>query len=575
VALTPTVLAASVISGFNTGNLNFLDRLIAPPVTATVSGSVLQDTNGNGVLDAGDAPLPGVTVQLRNTSGGVLASFVTDFNGAYAFSGLTPGTYQVVQFVPANFTALAAYPGPGGIALSPTVIQVTAAGGVSGNNNFLDRFTQVSPTVGSLSGSVLRDNGNGFIDPGDTGLPGVTLQLFTQLGVFVGQTATGANGSYSFTNLPPGGYLVQQLVPAGYVALTPTVLAASVISGFNTGNLNFLDRLIAPPTLATISGSVIVDTNGNSVIDPGDTPLPGALVQLRDLSGNVLSQFVTDANGAYAFGNLSPGTYRVVHIVPTNLTAVAAFPGPGGSVINAFTLQVTTTGGVAGNNNFLDRGSVVSPTVGSISGRVLLDANGNGVLDMGDTGLPGVTVRLFTLLGVFIAQMTTDPSGAYSFTNLPPGTYQVVEVVPAGFIALTPNVRTVTVIANVNQNNINFLVGGTVPPVGVNTISGFAVRDLNVNGIADNEPGLAGMIVTLRNSANVAIASMTTDVTGIFSFSGLSGGTYSLTATPPFGLFNTNAIPGQGGVRVNAATILVTTTPGITSYPGQLFLAGP
>jgi hypothetical protein len=66
-----------------------------------------------------------------------------------------------------------------------------------------------------------------------------------------------------------------------------------------------------------------------------------------------------------------------------------------------------------------------------------------------------------------------------------------------------------------------------------------------------------------------------TDVTGVFSFPGLASGTYILTATPPFGLTNTNAIPGQGGIRLSAAAIQVTTTIGTTSYAGQLFLAGP
>jgi len=81
--------------------------------------------------------------------------------------------------------------------------------------------------------------------------------------------------------------------------------------------------------------------------------------------------------------------------------------------------------------------------------------------------------------------------------------------------------------------------------------------------------------VTLRNAFNLVIANTTTGVTGAFVFTGLPSGSYTVTATPPFGLTNTNAIPGQGGTRLNAATIGITTTLGITSYPGQLFLAGP
>ena len=83
------------------------------------------------------------------------------------------------------------------------------------------------------------------------------------------------------------------------------------------------------------------------------------------------------------------------------------------------------------------------------------------------------------------------------------------------------------------------------------------------------------MVITLRNASNIPIASVVTDSTGIFSFSGLAAGTYILTASPPAGLTNTNAIPGQGGTRLSAAAIQVTTTVGTTSYPSQLFLAGP
>src|SRR5205807_2548416 len=138
-----------------------------------------------------------------------------------------------------------------------------------------------------------------------------------------------------------------------------------------------------------------------------------------------------------AFSGLAAGTYQVEQIVPANFIAVAPFPGPGGVVINSTTIQVSVNGSVSGSNNFLDRSTVVSPTVGSLSGSVVSDANGNGVIDAGDTGVPGVTVQLFTQLNSFIAQTTTDANGAYAFTNLPPGAYQVVEVVPFGMNAVT------------------------------------------------------------------------------------------------------------------------------------------
>ena len=151
----------------------------------------------------------------------------------------------------------------------------------------------------------------------------------------------------------------------------------------------------------------------------------------------------------------------------------------------------------------------------------------------------------------------------------------MVQSVPNGFVAVSPTTLAVTVVAGVNQGNINFLDRSTAPGAGGNTISGFAIRDLNLSGIATDDPGLAGMQVVIADQFGTPLASVVTDITGIFTFSNLGSGTFILTATPPAGLTSTNAIPGMGGTKLSANSISVTTTPGATSYPGQLFLAGP
>jgi hypothetical protein len=198
-----------------------------------------------------------------------------------------------------------------------------------------------------------------------------------------------------------------------------------------------------------------------------------------------------------------------------------------------------------------------------------------------------VTVRLLNSTGTtLLAATTTGANGFFSFTGLGPGLYRVQEIDPQGYvslgafpgpnaIALDANTFQVNVIAGVTSADNNFLDRLIVPPAGPNTISGFAIRDLNFNGFVNNEPGLAGMTVVLENSVGTPISSVVTDITGAFSFSGLQNGTYILVASPPGGLFSTNAIAGQGGTRLSVSSISVTTTFGITSYSGQLFLAGP
>jgi hypothetical protein len=174
-----------------------------------------------------------------------------------------------------------------------------------------------------------------------------------------------------------------------------------------------------------------------------------------------------------------------------------------------------------------------------------------------------------------VGQTTTDVNGAYAFTNVPPGFYEIMQIVPSGLAVVGSNPLAVTAVAGVNQGNNNFLDRSVSVTSGANTISGFAIRDLNLNGSPNNDPGLAGMQITLINQFGTALASVVTNATGIFTFTNVPSGTFTLTATPPLPLASTNAIAGQGGTRLSASSISVTTTAGVTNYPGQLFLAGP
>lgn len=67
---------------------------IEQPVT--VGDRVWFDEDGDGVQDAGEGGIPGVTVNLTDCSGNVLATDVTDANGNYLFDGLAAATYCVV-----------------------------------------------------------------------------------------------------------------------------------------------------------------------------------------------------------------------------------------------------------------------------------------------------------------------------------------------------------------------------------------------------------------------------------------------------------------------------------------------
>jgi uncharacterized protein (DUF2141 family) len=75
-------------------------------VPASVGGCVYIDANGNGVMDPGELPIPGVTITLTGTDDlGNTVNVVqtTDANRQYNFANLRPGTYTITETQPAGF----------------------------------------------------------------------------------------------------------------------------------------------------------------------------------------------------------------------------------------------------------------------------------------------------------------------------------------------------------------------------------------------------------------------------------------------------------------------------------------
>ncbi|MCU0784642.1 MAG: carboxypeptidase regulatory-like domain-containing protein [Verrucomicrobia bacterium] len=74
-----------------------------PPQPAAIGDFVWLDQNNNGIQDPNEPGVPGVTVQLMNCAGTVLATTTTDANGYYLFPQLTPGDYNVRFVLPAGY----------------------------------------------------------------------------------------------------------------------------------------------------------------------------------------------------------------------------------------------------------------------------------------------------------------------------------------------------------------------------------------------------------------------------------------------------------------------------------------
>ncbi|HEX2085816.1 MAG TPA: SdrD B-like domain-containing protein [Solirubrobacteraceae bacterium] len=372
---------------------------------ATISGTVREDGDANGT---GDAALAGRTVYVDSDGDGTFdagePSAASSATGAYAISGLNPGTYTVRQVLPAGWTC--SQPTP----CSYTI--ATATGTLSGRDF-------ASHTTASISGTVREDvDADGS---GDAGLAGRTVYLDADGdGVVDGgepQTASAAGGGYAFTGLAPGTYRVRQVLPAGWTQSAPAAAhVVTVASGASAGANDF-----ASWTTGSISGTAFEDADfDGSALEAGDGGLAGRTLYL-DLDADGTQdggepQQTTGGAGGYTFSGLAPGEYTVRPVLPAGWAC--AYPSD-----CAETVTVTSGGSVA-NTDF---GSYVGA---SVSGTVFEDLDADGAAR--EAGEPGASGRRVYLDGdadgardATEPSVLTDAAGAYAFSGIVAQAWQV------------------------------------------------------------------------------------------------------------------------------------------------------
>jgi LPXTG-site transpeptidase (sortase) family protein len=203
----------------------------------------------------------------------------------------------------------------------------------------------------------------------------------------------------------------------------------------------------------------------------------------------------------------------------------------GGTLVNTVQVDSAETAPVTG--------TLVIDILGSITGTIWNDLDGNGTMDPGELPLAGVTVRLYDNSNNLVGTVVTGANGTYRFSGLTDGNYTVVETDLSGYSSTTPNTVHTTILAG-NQRVLDFGDLRIAASTGTGRITGTVVNDVNGNGLRDGgEVPIAGVNLNLLDQNGNIIRTTTTAADGTYSFNTLPPGQYSVVEADPVGYIST------------------------------------
>ncbi|MBL8890554.1 MAG: hypothetical protein JNL67_11300 [Planctomycetaceae bacterium] len=572
-------------------------KLIEKPIS--ISGRVYHDENINCIQDGSEVGLANVklTLELLSTRTGLyeqVATTTTDAQGNYKFGvdlNLKPGTYRIVETQPDGYLSVGAMPGTvsGGtsgtagmsVDNQPNVLAgiMIPKGDMHGINY---DFCEVMPA--QLSGFVYHDrNDNGLREPGEEGISGVQIMVRRTAGL---QTVdafaswkdsivtTDSNGFYSITGLPPGVYEIIEInqYPNQSNPLTGFLDGKDLVGSVNgvtrgvsgqdqhtqvllhAGNSS-LNNNFGELKPVSIQGYVSQTDKDGNCLKPGDANykgIQGVSIELYNSRGQLVTTTQTKSDGTFEFTGLFPGTYTIKQIQPAGYLDggdhVGTVNGTGQGVVSANDTisQINLMSGQAGiQYGFCEH------MPASVAGRVFHDRNDNGVIDSGEEGIAGVTIRLLHADGTpvmidnggvqTVMVAVTDANGHYKFENLRAGEYQIQEIQPAGWVdgkeslgslnGMASNDLFTKIVIRNGDAGVRYDFG----EFKLSSISGFVHVNSDGNCTPDS-PGdlpIANVKMELLDQNGNVVKTTMTNKDGFYEFKELLPGTYSVRQIQP------------------------------------------
>lgn len=504
--------------------------LTVAAATGSISGTIYNDLNNNGTVDAGDPGAASINLYIDTTDNDSYdvgePTTTTALGGTYTIGSVPDGTYDLGIVPPANGSVTSD--------LNDAIVVDGAEAGANGSVNH----------SGSISGTVSNDVDNdNIVDTGE-GVGGLAVGIDRNGDAASESVTTDSSGAYTLLSVPNGTFTVTPAAPSGAV-VSPASGNKTITAGSDETDLAF--EVVYG---GSISGTIYNDMNNNGAVDGGEPRAVDATVYLDTTSNDTLDvgerTAVTDSNGNYALVSVPAATYDV------GVTAINAT----GSVDPADAVVVTTTAvtAVNGGVNY----------AGSISGTISNDVDNDNIIDAGEA-VAGVTVAVDRDGNSTNETVTTDSNGVFTLLSVPNGTFTVTPTAPSG-AAVSPTTANDTVTAGSDETGLDFEVafGGS--------ISGTIINDVNNNGMADpSEPGAAGIAVYVDMNTDDTLdpgePSSVTAANGSYTIASVSAGQYDVAVA---GAAHIASVPIDPSDAVTVGLIAVTGINGAIVYSGSV-----
>ena len=278
-----------------------------------INGTIYRDGDRDGKKGDTEGRYSGVTVQLLDKDGKVIATTTTDKDGKYSFEHLPDGTYSVKVVKDGALTDTDQTGDP---------------------DNKLDNASEPitldekNPSKGdvdfgyvpnnTIKGTVYRDdNRDKMINGDEPGLERVSVQLLDEDGKVLQTLDTDADGNYAFQHLPDGKYTVKVVRSSSIKDYDqtedPDATVDDTSAVYTMGPENSLQEKVNFGYVPdySIAGRVYRDSDKSGSYTDGEETFSGVTVDLLDKDGNVVATTTTDKDGNYSFEKLPAGTYRV------------------------------------------------------------------------------------------------------------------------------------------------------------------------------------------------------------------------------------------------------------------------